>query len=28
MLTPTMKLKRAKVMETHKKELEQLYEGH
>jgi long-chain acyl-CoA synthetase len=28
MLTPTMKLKRAKVMEVHKKELEQLYEGH
>jgi long-chain acyl-CoA synthetase len=28
LLTPTMKLKRAKVIETHKKELEQLYEGH
>jgi len=28
LLTPTMKLKRAKVMEAHKKELEQLYEGH
>jgi long-chain acyl-CoA synthetase len=28
LLTPTMKLKRAKVMEVHKKEFEQLYEGH
>ena len=28
MLTPTMKLKRAQVMEVHKRELEQLYEGH
>jgi long-chain acyl-CoA synthetase len=28
MLTPTMKLKRAKVMEAHEKEIEQLYEGH
>jgi len=28
MLTPTMKLKRARVMEAHKRELEQLYEGH
>jgi long-chain acyl-CoA synthetase len=28
MLTPTMKLKRAKVMEVHQKEFEQLYEGH
>ncbi|HKQ24172.1 MAG TPA: long-chain fatty acid--CoA ligase [Burkholderiales bacterium] len=28
MLTPTMKLKRGKVVEAHKKEFEQLYEGH
>jgi long-chain acyl-CoA synthetase len=28
MLTPTMKLKRGKVVEAHKREFEQLYEGH
>jgi long-chain acyl-CoA synthetase len=28
MLTPTMKLKRAKVMESHGKEFEVLYAGH
>ena len=28
MLTPTMKLKRGKVMEVHKREFDQLYEGH
>jgi len=28
LLTPTMKLKRSKVMESHKKEFEELYAGH
>jgi long-chain acyl-CoA synthetase len=28
LLTPTMKLKRAKVMESHKQEFEGLYAGH
>jgi long-chain acyl-CoA synthetase len=28
LLTPTMKLKRLKVIESHKKEFEELYAGH
>jgi long-chain acyl-CoA synthetase len=28
LLTPTMKLKRAKVVEAHKQEFDTLYEGH